>query len=94
MRAVVCRKPGELALEERPAPDIPPEGWALIDVGHVGICGTDREEASGGRRGELTCSLLDLVESEVGHVQLLGALLHRSTRVPLATQRHWLPASL
>ena len=41
MRAVVCRKPGELALEERPAPDIPPEGWALIDVSHVGICGTD-----------------------------------------------------
>ena len=41
MRAVVCRKPGELALEERPALDIPPEGWALIDVSHVGICGTD-----------------------------------------------------
>jgi 2-desacetyl-2-hydroxyethyl bacteriochlorophyllide A dehydrogenase len=41
MRAAVCRKPGELALEELPAPGSPPEGWALIDIAHVGICGTD-----------------------------------------------------
>jgi 2-desacetyl-2-hydroxyethyl bacteriochlorophyllide A dehydrogenase len=41
MRAAVCRRPGELALEEQPAPGSPPEGWALIDVAHVGICGTD-----------------------------------------------------
>ena len=26
---------------DQPAPGSPPEGWALIDVAHVGICGTD-----------------------------------------------------
>lgn len=41
MRAVVCREPGELALADQPLPGSPPEGWALIDVAHVGICGTD-----------------------------------------------------
>ncbi|MER8404795.1 zinc-binding alcohol dehydrogenase family protein [Mesorhizobium sp. M1307] len=41
MKAVVCRSPGELVLEDRPAPDAPPAGWALVAVSHVGICGTD-----------------------------------------------------
>ncbi|MER8613311.1 MULTISPECIES: zinc-binding alcohol dehydrogenase family protein [unclassified Mesorhizobium] len=41
MKAVVCRSPGELVLEDRPAPGAPPSGWALVAVSHVGICGTD-----------------------------------------------------
>lgn len=41
MKAVVCRSPGELVLEDRPAPGTPPSGWALVAVSHVGICGTD-----------------------------------------------------
>jgi 2-desacetyl-2-hydroxyethyl bacteriochlorophyllide A dehydrogenase len=41
MKAVVCRSPGQLVLEERPDPGAPPPGWALVAVGHVGICGTD-----------------------------------------------------
>ncbi len=40
MRAVVCRKPGEIALEERPEAR-PAAGEALIAVRRVGICGTD-----------------------------------------------------
>jgi 2-desacetyl-2-hydroxyethyl bacteriochlorophyllide A dehydrogenase len=41
MKAVVCRSPGDLVLEDRPAPGSPPHGWALVAVSHVGICGTD-----------------------------------------------------
>lgn len=41
MKAVACRSPGELVLEDRPAPGTPPPGWALVAVSHVGICGTD-----------------------------------------------------
>jgi len=40
MRALVCRKPGELALEDRAEP-ARSEGEALIGVSRVGICGTD-----------------------------------------------------
>ncbi|KQZ14623.1 dehydrogenase [Mesorhizobium sp. Root554] len=41
MKAVICRSPGELVFEDRPEPDAPPPGWALVAVSHVGICGTD-----------------------------------------------------
>jgi len=41
MKAVACRSPGELVLEDRPEPGAPPPGWALVAVSHVGICGTD-----------------------------------------------------
>ena len=41
MKAVVCRSPGDLVLEDRTAPDAPPPGWARVAVSHVGICGTD-----------------------------------------------------
>ncbi|TGP23518.1 MULTISPECIES: zinc-binding alcohol dehydrogenase family protein [unclassified Mesorhizobium] len=41
MKAVVCRSPGELVLEDRPEPAAPPPGWARVAVSHVGICGTD-----------------------------------------------------
>jgi hypothetical protein len=40
MRAVVCRKPGELALEERPLPT-PGAGEILLAIRRIGICGTD-----------------------------------------------------
>ncbi|PBB43604.1 dehydrogenase [Mesorhizobium sp. WSM3866] len=41
MKAVVCRSPGDLVLENRAEPGAPPPGWARIAVSHVGICGTD-----------------------------------------------------
>ena len=41
MKIVRCVAPGELEFADRPALGSPPEGWALIDVAHVGICGTD-----------------------------------------------------
>lgn len=41
MKSVRCVAPGELEFATRPAPGSPQEGWALIDVAHVGICGTD-----------------------------------------------------
>ncbi|AZO18641.1 zinc-binding alcohol dehydrogenase family protein [Mesorhizobium sp. M2A.F.Ca.ET.043.05.1.1] len=41
MKAVVCRSPGELVLEDRAAPGAPQPGWARVAVSHVGICGTD-----------------------------------------------------
>ena len=41
MKTVRCVAPGELEFADRPAPGSPPEGWALVDVAHVGICGTD-----------------------------------------------------
>ncbi|TPM31861.1 zinc-binding alcohol dehydrogenase family protein [Mesorhizobium sp. B2-3-4] len=41
MKAVICRSPGDLVVEDRTAPGSPPAGWALVAVSHVGICGTD-----------------------------------------------------
>ena len=41
MKAVVCRYPGDLQLESYLAPGPPREGWVLVGVSHVGICGTD-----------------------------------------------------
>ncbi|RAZ92178.1 dehydrogenase [Mesorhizobium hawassense] len=41
MKAVVCRSPGDLVLEDRANPGAPPPGWARVAVSHVGICGTD-----------------------------------------------------
>ena len=40
MQAVVCRKPGELALEDRPEPERG-EAEVLVGVRRIGICGTD-----------------------------------------------------
>jgi 2-desacetyl-2-hydroxyethyl bacteriochlorophyllide A dehydrogenase len=37
----VCIRPGEFVLEERPLPERAPEGWVLVDIAAVGICGTD-----------------------------------------------------
>jgi len=41
IKIVRCLAPGKLVFGDQAAPDHPPEGWALIDVSHVGICGTD-----------------------------------------------------
>ncbi|TPI35081.1 zinc-binding alcohol dehydrogenase family protein [Mesorhizobium sp. B3-2-1] len=41
MKAVVCRRPGELVLESRPDPGMPSAGWVLVGISHIGICGTD-----------------------------------------------------
>ena len=39
--AGLVEAPGRFALAERPVPDAAPEGWALVDVAAVGLCGTD-----------------------------------------------------
>ncbi|TIN31777.1 MAG: zinc-binding alcohol dehydrogenase family protein [Mesorhizobium sp.] len=41
MKVVRCAEPGKLVFEEQQAPGSPPEGWALVNVAYVGICGTD-----------------------------------------------------
>jgi 2-desacetyl-2-hydroxyethyl bacteriochlorophyllide A dehydrogenase len=41
MKFVRCVAPGELEFAARPTPGRSPEGWALIKVAYVGICGTD-----------------------------------------------------
>ncbi|MEX6505933.1 zinc-binding alcohol dehydrogenase family protein [Jiella sp. M17.18] len=41
MRALVVAAPGRLTLETRPRPQSAPEGWVLVDIARVGICGTD-----------------------------------------------------
>src|SRR5690242_13696589 len=40
MRALVCRRPGELAIEDRPEPDRR-DGEVLVAVRRIGLCGTD-----------------------------------------------------
>jgi len=40
MKAVVCRKPNSIEIEERPAPITQP-GEALVRIRRVGLCGTD-----------------------------------------------------
>jgi len=40
MQAVVCRQPGEVALEERPDP-VRGESEVLVGVRRIGLCGTD-----------------------------------------------------
>jgi 2-desacetyl-2-hydroxyethyl bacteriochlorophyllide A dehydrogenase len=40
MQTVVCRKPQELAIEERPEPKRGP-GEVLVQIRRIGICGTD-----------------------------------------------------
>ena len=40
MRALLCRRPHELTLVERPKPEVAPRS-ALIRLRRVGVCGTD-----------------------------------------------------
>ncbi len=41
MNCGVCVTPGQFELLERPLPDVAPEGWALVEIKAVGLCGTD-----------------------------------------------------
>ncbi|AMM87188.1 zinc-binding alcohol dehydrogenase family protein [Martelella sp. AD-3] len=41
MESIVCVEPGRMALERRPRPLKAPEGWVLVDIAAIGICGTD-----------------------------------------------------
>lgn len=41
MKAIICETPGRLVLADRPEPAPPAPGWAVVEVSHVGICGTD-----------------------------------------------------
>jgi 2-desacetyl-2-hydroxyethyl bacteriochlorophyllide A dehydrogenase len=36
-----CVEPGRFELRAAPLPETAPEGWALVDIAAVGICGTD-----------------------------------------------------
>jgi 2-desacetyl-2-hydroxyethyl bacteriochlorophyllide A dehydrogenase len=40
MRVAVYERPGELAVEDRPVPDVGPDD-VLLEVSHCGICGSD-----------------------------------------------------
>ncbi|WP_380058142.1 zinc-binding alcohol dehydrogenase family protein [Falsihalocynthiibacter sp. SS001] len=41
MNVGVVIEPGQFAIEQRPLPSDIPEGWVLIDICAVGMCGTD-----------------------------------------------------
>ncbi|MBP0616931.1 zinc-binding alcohol dehydrogenase family protein [Jiella mangrovi] len=41
MQALVVEAPGRLRLDARPRPESAPDGWVLVDIARVGICGTD-----------------------------------------------------
>ncbi|WP_425101046.1 zinc-binding alcohol dehydrogenase family protein [Tropicibacter sp. S64] len=41
MTTAVCVEPGVMTLDQRPIPSEAPEGWCLIDIAAIGICGTD-----------------------------------------------------
>lgn len=41
MKAVICHEPGRIELVETGAPDALAEGWILLDIAYVGLCGTD-----------------------------------------------------
>ena len=41
MLAGSCIEPGRFAIVEQPLPTQAPEGWVLVDIAVVGLCGTD-----------------------------------------------------
>ncbi|RPD41187.1 zinc-binding alcohol dehydrogenase family protein [Chitinophaga barathri] len=41
MKALVLQQPGEFTWTEKPHPGQPPEGYALLRIKHVSVCGTD-----------------------------------------------------
>lgn len=52
MRAVLLRKPGDLAIADVPDPGSPPAGFVRVRVGAVGICGSDVHYYEHGRIGD------------------------------------------
>ena len=41
MQVGVVTAPGHFAIEDRPLPEAAPDGWVMIEICAVGICGTD-----------------------------------------------------
>jgi threonine dehydrogenase-like Zn-dependent dehydrogenase len=41
MQCGTCISPGDFQLVERDMPQTAPEGWVLLDVSSIGLCGTD-----------------------------------------------------
>ncbi|TNY32548.1 zinc-binding alcohol dehydrogenase family protein [Pelagovum pacificum] len=41
MASGVCEAPGRFTVSERPVPGPAPDGWVTVDIGAVGLCGTD-----------------------------------------------------
>lgn len=41
MKALVLQEPGQFSWAEKPHPGQPPEGYALLRIKHVSVCGTD-----------------------------------------------------
>lgn len=41
MACGVCVAPGTFEVQPRPCPEAAPEGWLLVDIAAIGICGTD-----------------------------------------------------
>lgn len=77
MKAIALR-PGtkELRLEERPEPALTADDQVKLRVVRVGICGTDREEAAGGR-AEPPPGRSDLI---IGH-EMMGQVVEVGAKV-------------
>ena len=41
MSCGTCVAPGQFALTQTPVPQNAPDGWVLVDIDAVGLCGTD-----------------------------------------------------
>ena len=72
MRVAVLRGAGDLALEERPAPE-PGPGEVLVDVAAVGVCGSDVHYYEHGRIGRFVVDRpLVLGHEPAGRISAVG----------------------
>ena len=72
MRAAVLHAPGEVRIEERPAPE-PGLREVLVEIGAVGVCGSDVHYYEHGRIGaHVVTSPLVLGHEASGRVVALG----------------------
>lgn len=74
MKYIVCEKPGEFILKEKPAPQVQP-GEALLKINQVGICGTDLHAYAGNQAffqyprilgHELAAEIVEVDDNEQG----------------------------
>jgi L-iditol 2-dehydrogenase len=73
MRAAVLRGPGDVVVEERPAPEAGP-GEVVVRVSSVGVCGSDTHYYDHGRIGQFVVEEpLVLGHEAAGEVAALGA---------------------